>query len=400
MKEILKYKIIRQIFISVTALTFFLQGGVLLYLFKTKLDAHEKQKTVIIRDISKVLGEEETKQVVLSLPNYFKLIDQEEDELLFALSVIGMVISIIVGAGSAFIYYHFSGKYLIEITSLNKSLKNKVFTEEEMPSNEWKDLIDSRTKMLRELEDHRNNLSNLLDETKSQIEHTTKLSTIGELTSSIAHDLRNPLQVISSNVEMMSYKEILEDMTPEEILETVEDIKLSISRMDTLLSRMTTFTRNKKDFKEIIPLNEIIDNSLLFVNDKIKKYRVDTSINIEEGIILSGDQDSYEQIFMNLISNACDALQDQTDRSLSLVATQNTDKIMIKVTDSGLGIPKTIQDKIFKSFFTTKEEGKGTGLGLATVQRIVSECSGEISVESELGKGTSFLLTFPNKKIS
>jgi len=239
---------------------------------------------------------------------------------------------------------------------------------------------------------------------QEQLMHSQKMESVGALAGGIAHNFNNILTTI------LGYSELLLEFS--ELDETsklrVRNIESSARKAGIMVSKLLSFAR--RETHEIVPLNlhDVINDSVrLFegVLDKrigIKMELTSTLQNIE------GDPNQIEQILMNLMVNARDAMP---DGGLITIRTESTDVgkdryeaptyiipgkyIMLVVSDTGSGISKQIMSKIFDPFFTTKEKGKGTGLGLATVYGIVKDHKGYISVESEPGKGSTFSIYFP-----
>jgi two-component system cell cycle sensor histidine kinase/response regulator CckA len=239
---------------------------------------------------------------------------------------------------------------------------------------------------------------------QEQLMHSQKMESVGALAGGIAHNFNNILTTI------LGYSELLLEFS--ELDETsklrVRNIESSARKAGIMVSKLLSFAR--RETHEIVPLNlhDVINDSVrLFegVLDKrigIKMELTSTLQNIE------GDPNQIEQILMNLMVNARDAMP---DGGLITIRTEATDVgkdryeapayiipgkyIVLVVSDTGSGISKQLMSKIFDPFFTTKEKGKGTGLGLATVYGIVKDHKGYISVESEPGKGSTFSIYFP-----
>lgn len=239
---------------------------------------------------------------------------------------------------------------------------------------------------------------------REQLMHSQKMDSVGALAGGIAHNFNNILTTI------LGYSELLLEFS--ELDETsklrVRNIESSARKAGVMVSKLLSFAR--RETHEVLPLNlhDIINDSVrLFegVLDKrigIKLELSSTSQNFE------GDPNQVEQVLMNLMVNARDAMP---DGGLITIRTEMADigrerydtptyivpgkYIVMTVSDTGSGIPAQIMNKIFDPFFTTKEKGKGTGLGLATVYGIVKDHKGYISVESEPGKGSTFVIYFP-----
>ncbi len=237
-----------------------------------------------------------------------------------------------------------------------------------------------------------------------QILHSSKLAALGELSATVVHDIRGPLAMIQVTCEDL--KEECEEKKSVDLI-TLEQhlgqIAKACSRIKKLVDHLRNYARNDKDeLEEAKKLTSIIEDSLFLVEQKIRKNGIKTSTDIEEALKNSElicFPNKLEQVLMNLLSNACDAMQDAPKKELTVKAQTESGFLYISVTDTGTGIPDEVKSKIFESFFTTKKKGEGTGLGLSIVKNIVKEHGGDLTVISEFGKGSSFIIKLPTSKI-
>ncbi len=218
---------------------------------------------------------------------------------------------------------------------------------------------------------------------ESQIKLRDKLSSLGEISAGIAHELRNPMGVIAGYTKLLSKK------ADNSLKPTVEAISREIVVMDRIISDFLSFAKPAELNIAKSNLKAIIENCVASVSGK----RTDLSLNIDINALpaLKGDEVLLRQAFINLIQNAVDAMPQ--GGNLKIKALPSTGDFMdILISDTGHGISEDIKDKIFLPFFTTKEQG--TGLGLAIVHKIVISHGGNISVESG-DKGTTFNIRLP-----
>ncbi len=233
---------------------------------------------------------------------------------------------------------------------------------------------------------------------KSQLMHAQKMETVGELTSGIAHDFTNMLTAIGGFASIMKRK-----MDAESSFYTyVEKIVELTIRAKSLTQNLLTFSRKQMQAERVISLNTLVNTVSGFLAMVIGS-KLEIKLNLsEEDVNIIGDPVQLEQVIINLATNARDAV----DRNG--VLTISTDKIMISdpaggfreygvisVKDNGSGIDEKKIKKIFEPFYTTKEEGKGTGLGLYIVSDIITRHKGMIECTSELGVGTEFIIKLP-----
>ena len=219
-----------------------------------------------------------------------------------------------------------------------------------------------------------------------------RLASIGQLTSGIAHEINNPLTGVIGFSELLLEKDL-----PDEIKEDLGIISKEAKRAANVIKGLLTFVRSKGTEKDLVDINSIIQEVL-----KLRAYEQRLS-NIEvkaqfapdlPRVIGNGAQ--MQQVFMNLIINAEQAMIETHGRGRLKVITGNAgEMVLVSITDDGPGISPENMKKLFSPFFTTKEVGKGTGLGLSICHGIVTEHGGRIYAESELGKGASFILELP-----
>jgi C4-dicarboxylate-specific signal transduction histidine kinase len=178
------------------------------------------------------------------------------------------------------------------------------------------------------------------------------------------------------------------------------DMQKASKSIQKLADHLRNFSRGVAEKQETVDIYDAIADSLFIASNKIMSARVQTSHNISKGsCFTTGCPNQLEQIFINLVGNACDAMADREERKLTI----NIEPCLFNeeaawrcdITDTGTGIPPEIMDEIFQSFFTTKEKGKGTGLGLSISRGIAKNHKGDIQVTSKVGKGTTFSVFLP-----
>ena len=238
------------------------------------------------------------------------------------------------------------------------------------------------------------------DETKAQLEHVAKLAAVGELAGGIAHEINNPLAIISEEAGLL--KDLMnpiygQKITHEEIQEHLTNIYDAVFRCRDITRKLLGFVR-KTDIKlREYNLNELIDNVLDgFLMREMAASNIEIVREYTEDIPrIVTDRNQLEQVLLNIINNAADAIEGAGRITLITGGDENTCSIAVK--DTGKGIPADLLHKIFMPFFTTKEVGKGTGLGLSVSYGIVKSLGGKILVESEVGKGSVFTIRLPLK---
>jgi two-component system NtrC family sensor kinase len=232
---------------------------------------------------------------------------------------------------------------------------------------------------------------------ENQLIQSSKLASLGELAAGIAHEIGNPLSAISNYTQFLSLAEGMEV----EDRESLEGIKVEVSRIDGIIKNLLAFSRSSSEEITEVDINEVINNSLslishqrLFRNIKLKKILAADYLQIK------ADRNQLVQVIVNILLNSAQAMPD--GGIIQIQSNCVNGRLEIKITDTGIGIPKKNLDKIFNPFFTTKPDGVGTGLGLSIVYRIIEKFDGLVEVESpateKLAKdvtGTTFTITFP-----
>lgn len=244
-----------------------------------------------------------------------------------------------------------------------------------------------------------------IKELQRSLVHAGRLAAVGEMAAGIAHDIDNPLTVIMLANEVLS-REVARGTLPDpaDRLATfnrfIEETKRASQSIEKLVLHLRNFSRGVAEQREIVDLFDTIEDSLFIAQNRITGSRVTAEHSVNKGChFTEGCPNQMEQVFVNLISNACDAMADRPTRRLTIGISgfKQDDKDYWKcdVADTGSGIPPHLLAEIFEAFFSTKEKGKGTGLGLSISRGIVKEHAGDIRVISEPGKGSTFSVLLP-----
>ena len=236
-----------------------------------------------------------------------------------------------------------------------------------------------------------------LKETQEQLHSAEKLASIGQLAAGVAHEINNPLGSIMLYANMLRRK--IEKCS--EDTQSREDLSLIIeeaNRCKNIVANLLNFARQGKLRISSVNVFEMITTitRMLFINPLFSDIEITINNEIESQEI-EGDSDQLKQVFLNILTNACEALESSLVKKIVIDLKKIDNNIVIEITDSGCGIPQENIGKVFTPFFTTKKMGKGTGLGLAITYGIVKMHKGEIKVNSSIGKGTSFVITLPLK---
>ncbi|MEM8504299.1 MAG: PAS domain-containing protein [Cyanobacteria bacterium P01_D01_bin.1] len=269
-----------------------------------------------------------------------------------------------------------------------------------------------------------------LKRTQAQIVQSEKMSSLGQMVAGVAHEINNPVNFIHANIEpacnyatdlleiialyqheysqpSTALLEMLEevdfDFIQKDFTELLKSMKVGTSRIREIVLSLRNFSRLDEAEIKPVDLHEGIDSTLIILAHKIKTNSRDKGIEIEKSYQLSSLVECYSsqmnQVVMNILANAIDALDQSHNPKINISTMQQTDNAVITISDNGAGMPKVVQDQIFNPFFTTKQVGKGTGMGLSISYQIVTEKhKGTLAVDSEPGLGTQFVISIPLKQ--
>ena len=229
-----------------------------------------------------------------------------------------------------------------------------------------------------------------LRQTQEQLLQSEKLAAMGRLTSQIAHELNNPLYGIMNTLELLKT-----EISPESKRRKVLEMALSETvRLSELLRKMLSFSKPDQEEKQPVDINTVLDEILLLHKKQLQENDIKIKTNFAQSLPkIRASKNQLRQVFLNLVSNARDAMP--KGGTLSVETSSADENIEIKIADTGVGISDEHINKIFDSFFTTKDSVKGVGLGLSVCYGFIRDHGGDVQVQSQVGTGTTFEITFP-----
>ncbi|MDY6990349.1 MAG: PAS domain S-box protein [Thermodesulfobacteriota bacterium] len=237
-------------------------------------------------------------------------------------------------------------------------------------------------------------------EQEAQLTQASKMATLGEMATGIAHELNQPLNVMRVGADFLA-KVIDRDekISKEDLLKVSHNVNAQVDRATNIINHLRDFGRKSGFHVSPVDLNEPIRDVFTLLGQQLKLRDIKLNLKLGPDLpkILS-DKNRLEQVFLNLVTNARDAMESkgpEWTKELTITTRQQGDKVVAKVSDTGTGMPEEILRKIFEPFFTTKEVGKGTGLGLSITYSLVKDLKGDIDVESIPDVGTTFRASFP-----
>jgi C4-dicarboxylate-specific signal transduction histidine kinase len=235
-----------------------------------------------------------------------------------------------------------------------------------------------------------------LRDKQEQLVQAGKLATLGELTTGVAHELNNPLNNIGlfmGNVEDLIK---LGATDKERIAAELQKAMQQVRKATEIISHLRTFGRAAPASRELMSLRDVIERAISLMREQLRLREIEVTVELgsEEPVVL-GNSIQLEQVFINLLTNARDAVADSPRKIIRILGSVGSEAVEVVFSDTGQGIPPEFERRIFDPFFTTKQVGKGTGLGLSITYGIIRDHGGTISVESSAGEGATFLIRLP-----
>jgi signal transduction histidine kinase len=274
----------------------------------------------------------------------------------------------------------FQERHLVLITAISHQAstaveKARLYNELSIMADVLEERVEERTRELKE--------------TQEQLIHAEKLAALGELAAGVAHEVNNPLHVLQAYVDYIASRVPANDP----VQEMLDPMRNSLESIAHLTAQLRDFSRPAMGERKPLCINDVLGRVLKLASKELMHSKVTVRESFAPNLQpVLGDTRQLEQVFLNLMLNARDAMPG--GGVLSVSTDSDAKDVRVRFIDTGLGIPVDDLLRIFEPYFTTKED-RGTGLGLAICQRIVSQHGGRISVESELGKGAVFTIQLP-----
>ncbi len=242
-------------------------------------------------------------------------------------------------------------------------------------------------------------------ERETQLIQAGKMTTLGVMAAGMAHEINQPLNVIQICADfflkMLNRGQPIPDA---DLRSMASDIVANVERAANVIKHVRDFARQSELVRSKVDINDPIRDVFKVLGHQLKAHRIDLALDLDPGLPpILADHNRLEQVFINLVTNAIDAMDDkdgrpgcQSDpRVLTIASFAGDARVHVHVSDTGVGMTEEVRRKIFEPFFTTKKVGKGTGLGISISYGIVQDYDGSIDVETEVGKGTTFKISFP-----
>lgn len=233
-----------------------------------------------------------------------------------------------------------------------------------------------------------------LSSERKKLSHSAKLAALGELNSSITHELKNPLTAITGFADVIKMQ-LKKGQSLEEVLNNLDKISYSALRMSKIINGVQDFSRyGQHDQKTSYSVRKLIDETIDLAGAGLKNHSIDFSVDLAQDFQLHCRHIEISQILLNLVMNSIQAIADLDERWIKLKVYKENDNIIFDLIDSGKGIESSIEENLFKPFYTTKESGQGTGLGMSVSKQIAENHNGTLIYRLNDGH-TSFRLELP-----
>jgi signal transduction histidine kinase len=235
-----------------------------------------------------------------------------------------------------------------------------------------------------------------LKETQNQLVQSEKMASLGVLTAGISHEINNPLNFINgAYLGLDNFFSKKEPQLREDVKVLLRGMETGIERVTTIVQGLDHFSRDTSDFNEPCDLHQIIDNCLLMLRNLYKDTITIEKHYTHDPLIINGNDGKLHQVFMNIITNAIQAIEDKG--TIKIISKKEKHLISICIEDNGCGIEKELLPKVIEPFYTSKQPGEGTGLGLSISYNIIQDHKGTLDVESEFDNWTRVRITFKTK---
>ncbi len=291
---------------------------------------------------------------------------------------------------------------LIATGNLDREVKVKSKDEIGQLGMSFNRMVTSLRRMKRELEEWGNTLEQKVKKRTEELSamqntlmQSQRLASLGKLAAGIAHEINNPLGGI-----LVLSSLVLEDLEKDDPhRDNLQEVIKQTMRCRDIVKGLLQFSRQEEGKMEYVNVNEVLNNTLSLIEKQALFHNINVVKKMEEQIpYILGDNSQLQQVFMNIIFNAVQAMKEVGKLTINIWHHKKNDMVIVEISDTGCGIPENLIGHIFDPFFTTKEVGEGTGLGLAIAYGIITRHKGRMDVQSKVNEGTTVTIKIPVAK--
>jgi signal transduction histidine kinase len=309
---------------------------------------------------------------------------------------------------TAALFFLFVRRHLLELRHTKDELENHRNNLQRLVKEKTKDL-DAANEALQKTNEELTEKNRIINEQNAELQkalrdlrdkemrliQADKMASLGTLTAGVAHEINNPLNYISGGLEGLQAYFEEHEAEDDKIPLYLESVRKGVERAGDIVSGLNQFSRAKETYDEPLNIHEILDNVLMVLKSQLK-YNVEVRKHFTgEQVSLVGNVGQMHQVFVNLLVNAIQSIEDEGE--ITIATECRDDKFCIDINDTGRGISKEDLPRITDPFFTTKPPGEGTGLGLSISYSIIRAHRGEITFRSSVNKGTVVTVALPVK---
>lgn len=234
-----------------------------------------------------------------------------------------------------------------------------------------------------------------IEDQRQQLVHSAKMTSLGEMAAGIAHEINNPLAIINVKTTLLKNLALKNEITPDKFVKDLEKIENTVMRISKIVKGLRTFARGGTG-EPCVPyaLDSLVGETLEFCREKFRAHQIDLRLPLLSSISIQCRPSQISQVLLNLLNNAFDAVETLPERWVQLTVDEEDDKLIMRVIDSGSGIPHEVVDRLMEPFFSTKEVGRGTGLGLSISKGIIDDHHGRLYYDHKC-PNTCFVIELP-----